>query len=122
MATLLQSVFWVKDWIMMTDTRLLKLEGSDLLLGWHAFVWYEKAKSHKYFTNHCIRKVLIQTWDKVRGTMYDKIPTWVSPVEAFRHLALMKDQRVLRYEDLLDEEGHLKSSHELSLQNIQIDW
>lgn len=35
---------WLREWIVLEDQKLLKLGGNDLLLGWHAYVWCEKAK------------------------------------------------------------------------------
>lgn len=87
------ALVWIKDWILEEDQRLLKPEGSDLLLGWHAFVWYDKIKTHKYFLNHCLRKALYYVWSKVRDSTYVKIPDWVSPLEEFMHPALRTEKK-----------------------------
>ena len=54
--------------------QLLKLEGHDLNLGWHAFLWYQKAKDKKQFKNHVIRNALNWVWTKLREENYQKVP------------------------------------------------
>uniref|UniRef100_A0A8C6VAE5 Reverse transcriptase domain-containing protein n=1 Tax=Naja naja TaxID=35670 RepID=A0A8C6VAE5_NAJNA len=51
------NLMWVKDWITLRNTRLLTLEGHDLLLGLHAFLWYKGTKTQGYFRRHYIREV-----------------------------------------------------------------
>ena len=49
---------WIKEWITLENDRLLILEGHDLQLGWHAYLWYKKDKEQKNFNSHMIRKAL----------------------------------------------------------------
>ncbi|KAF7239035.1 LINE-1 retrotransposable element ORF2 protein [Varanus komodoensis] len=37
---------WLKEWIPLRNKRILYLEGHDLQMGWHAYMWYEKCKAH----------------------------------------------------------------------------
>uniref|UniRef100_A0A670Z1A6 Reverse transcriptase domain-containing protein n=1 Tax=Pseudonaja textilis TaxID=8673 RepID=A0A670Z1A6_PSETE len=48
------NLMWAKEWITLRKTRLLTLEGHDLLLGWHAFLWYKGTKSQSYLRRHYI--------------------------------------------------------------------
>lgn len=116
------ALIWLKEWISIEDSRLLKLEGSDLSLGWHAFIWYDKVKTHKYFSNHCIRKALLSVWDKVKHCIYEKIPICVSSVVGFAHPSIRVGVKVIRHADLLDEAGNLKLKQELQQQNFHRDW
>uniref|UniRef100_A0A670JNS3 Reverse transcriptase domain-containing protein n=1 Tax=Podarcis muralis TaxID=64176 RepID=A0A670JNS3_PODMU len=55
---------WVKDWITLENTDLLDLEGADNRFGWHAYLWSNKEKTHKGFSNHIIRGPLYEVWGK----------------------------------------------------------
>lgn len=39
---------WLREWITLKDKRLLLLEGHDLHLGWHNFIWYNKGKTQAF--------------------------------------------------------------------------
>lgn len=68
------ALVWLKEWITLEDNRLLNLEGNDLLLGWHAFLIYEKSKTHSYFKTNIIRKALLQVWESLKHLIHERIP------------------------------------------------
>lgn len=45
---------WVKNWVTLTNRKLLELGRHDLRFGWHTYLWYEKVKVNKEFKNHFI--------------------------------------------------------------------
>ena len=104
------------------NRAILKLERHDLNLGWHAFLWYQKAKDNKKCKNHLKRKALNWIWTKIWEENYQKVPEWVSPVEAFTPPTLMEKKKLLRYRDLLKEDLSMKSRKELEEQGIILDW
>uniref|UniRef100_A0A2H6NGP7 Uncharacterized protein n=1 Tax=Micrurus carvalhoi TaxID=3147026 RepID=A0A2H6NGP7_9SAUR len=72
---------WMKEWITLRNRRLLMLEGHDLQLGWHAFLWYGRSKIHGYFQRHMVRNAVLLAWGKTREQHYMKIPVWLSTTE-----------------------------------------
>ena len=82
--------------------RLLKLEGHDLRMGWHAYVWYGKYKEQSHFMEHIVRKALCLVWQKFQAQTYKKIPTWVAPIEAFTLKVLNQKGALLTYKELLN--------------------
>uniref|UniRef100_A0A2D4MQU4 Uncharacterized protein n=1 Tax=Micrurus spixii TaxID=129469 RepID=A0A2D4MQU4_9SAUR len=50
---------WTKEWINLTNKRILNLEGHDLQRGWHAFLWERGTKKQQYFHRHLIRDSLL---------------------------------------------------------------
>uniref|UniRef100_A0A670IDL4 Reverse transcriptase domain-containing protein n=1 Tax=Podarcis muralis TaxID=64176 RepID=A0A670IDL4_PODMU len=73
---------WLKDWILLENTDVLDLEGFNNSLGWHAYLWYGKAKTHGMFKNHIVRKAIFMVWMKYKDLLESKTPRWLSPVEA----------------------------------------
>ena len=53
---------WIKERITLEKDRLLNLEGHDLQLVWHAFLWCKKDKEQKHFNSHMIRRALLGIW------------------------------------------------------------
>lgn len=113
---------WIREWVIELDQRLLALEGFDLLLGWHGYIWYDKDKTHSFFMNHAIRKALNMVWRKVRDKTYTKTPLWVFPKKEFLHPALIRGRKKITYSDLLNDRGNLKMVMELQEQGISVDW
>lgn len=107
------SLVWIKEWMLLENQRLLTLEGHNLKLGWHAILWYRKTKGHNYVTNHILRKALLQSWDSLYFQIYQKIPRWVSPIEAFTQPALRTVNMLVSYDSLLKEDGTLKVNDDL---------
>uniref|UniRef100_A0A670ZFW5 Uncharacterized protein n=1 Tax=Pseudonaja textilis TaxID=8673 RepID=A0A670ZFW5_PSETE len=66
------NLMWAKEWITLRKTKLLTLEGHDLLLRWHAFLWYEGTKSQGYFRRHYIQESLWLNWEKECVKMIEK--------------------------------------------------
>uniref|UniRef100_A0A670Z3Q8 Reverse transcriptase domain-containing protein n=1 Tax=Pseudonaja textilis TaxID=8673 RepID=A0A670Z3Q8_PSETE len=60
------NLMWVNEWITLRKTRLLTLECHDLLLGWHAFLWYKGTKTQGYFRRHYIQESLWLNWEKIK--------------------------------------------------------
>uniref|UniRef100_A0A2D4PBP5 Uncharacterized protein n=1 Tax=Micrurus surinamensis TaxID=129470 RepID=A0A2D4PBP5_MICSU len=106
----------MKEWIVLRNTRLLTLEEHDLQLGWHAFLWYGKSKMHSYFQ----RNALLLIWEKIREH-YLKIPVWLSTMEALIHPNINM-RNIVRYKDILNEKGELKTKQELNEQGMDMVW
>lgn len=73
---------WLKEWIVLKNTHLLHLEGHDLKFGWHAYLWYGKAKIDKCFSIHVVRRKVYRVWEKYENLLERKTPLWLSPIEA----------------------------------------
>uniref|UniRef100_A0A670HYC8 Reverse transcriptase domain-containing protein n=1 Tax=Podarcis muralis TaxID=64176 RepID=A0A670HYC8_PODMU len=107
---------WVKDWITLENTDLLDLEGVDNRFGWHAYLWLNKGKVHKGFTNHIIRGSLYEVWEKYKKMLEQKTPWWLSPTNILSIRRINEEEQKLTYEDLLirsQDSWKLKSYEEL---------
>lgn len=104
------ALLWIKEWMTLKNQRLLNLEGFDLQIGWHAFLWDEKKAilKHSYFERHTIRKSLIKIWEVIRDKTYRRLPKWISPIEAITHPNFLDPEKIITYQLLLDEKGELK--------------
>uniref|UniRef100_A0A8C5WQN4 Zona-pellucida-binding protein 1/2 N-terminal domain-containing protein n=1 Tax=Laticauda laticaudata TaxID=8630 RepID=A0A8C5WQN4_LATLA len=111
----------VKEWITLRNT-MLTLEGHDLLLGWHAFLWYKGTKTQGYFRRHHIQESLWLDWEKIKRQCYLKIPVWLSTIEAFSYPITYKKEQTVRYWEILNEKGELKSMQKLEEQSIKMNW
>uniref|UniRef100_A0A2D4IUP1 Uncharacterized protein n=1 Tax=Micrurus lemniscatus lemniscatus TaxID=129467 RepID=A0A2D4IUP1_MICLE len=113
---------WVKEWITLRSTRLLTLEGHDLLLGWHAVLWYKGSKTHGYFRRHYIRETLLLNWEKIKRQHYLKIPVWLSTLKAFSYSVIYKMEQTVRCGKILNEKSELKSMQALEEQGVKMNW
>ena len=113
---------WIKEWITLVNQRLLKLEGYDLSMGWHAYVWYGKYKEQSRFMEHIVRKALGLVWYKFRAQTYKKTPLWVAPIEAFTMKVMNQKGIMLTYKELLNREQNIKSKQELEELGVATDW
>uniref|UniRef100_A0A2D4LHQ7 Reverse transcriptase zinc-binding domain-containing protein n=1 Tax=Micrurus spixii TaxID=129469 RepID=A0A2D4LHQ7_9SAUR len=69
---------------------------------------------------HTLRKPLLKIWLDIRKH-YNKVPLWLSTMEAMFHRNTMDiSKKILRYYQILDEEGNLESIQELEKQKIMI--
>uniref|UniRef100_A0A803TZ67 Reverse transcriptase domain-containing protein n=1 Tax=Anolis carolinensis TaxID=28377 RepID=A0A803TZ67_ANOCA len=115
---------WVRDWINLSNKKMLTLEGHDLRAGWHAYLWYNKAPIEKNFGNHFIRSALLKIWNKYKQRIYNKTPLWVSSMEARQRRELGWNTWPT-YRDILEKEGReikLKSQEELKLKYGNLTW
>lgn len=66
--TYFESVYmsWIQDWVSLENKKLLKLEGSGLNYGWHAYLIYDKDRIYRIFTCHIIRKALLNVWKNIK--------------------------------------------------------
>lgn len=116
---------WIKDWIKLENGKLLNLEGHDNRYGWHGYMWYNKSKIHKAFSNHIIRKSLLRIWNKYKQTLLPNLPLWVSTQEAFTRIENHNKKEYIRYKNLLKFDGinqKLKTREELENENIICHW
>ncbi|XP_034283437.1 fibulin-7 isoform X2 [Pantherophis guttatus] len=113
---------WIRDWILLNRKRILTLEGYDLCQGWHHFLWRERGKKCGYFKRHYLRRILLESWERVRNRYYSMFPIWFDPLEAVTHSALYNKEISLTYQDLLDPQGELKTCEELMNQGKKVDW
>ena len=104
---------WIKEWITLENQRLMKLEGHDIKMGWHTYVWYGRYREHSHFGEHILRKALGIVWQKFQAQTYKKIPLWVAPIEAFTLKILNQKGMLTTYENLLTKEQKIKDKQEL---------
>uniref|UniRef100_A0A803SSM5 Reverse transcriptase domain-containing protein n=1 Tax=Anolis carolinensis TaxID=28377 RepID=A0A803SSM5_ANOCA len=118
------NLLWIRDWIQIKNRKILNLEGFDLRIGWHAYLWYDRTKLEKNFCNHIIRSALIKTWQKYKTRMHNKTPGWLSPLEASQR-RLLGWSRWPKYEELIkkqDSEHILKTQQEIKIKYPNISW
>lgn len=113
---------WIKDWIELKNIRTLILEGFDLTRGWHAYLWGEKITKQEQFRRHIVRDNLLKIWNEIRKYHYDRIPRWTSIMEAHIYPNTIDTNKLKTYQDILNEEGKLKTREELRMQNVEIEW
>ncbi|XP_062839247.1 vesicle transport protein GOT1B isoform X1 [Anolis carolinensis] len=118
------ALMWVRDWTKLKNNKLLNLEGINLRLGWHAYLWYGKSKIEKEFNNHFIRSAILKIWEKYKKKLYDKTPLWVSPLEASQR-RLLGWHNWPNYKELLvkqNGEWEMRPQQELREINKKISW
>uniref|UniRef100_A0A2D4PYK0 Uncharacterized protein n=1 Tax=Micrurus surinamensis TaxID=129470 RepID=A0A2D4PYK0_MICSU len=113
---------WLKNWINLKNKRILAIEGHSLQRGWHAFLWDTGPSKQQYFHRHLIRDLLINNWIKVKKKHYVKIPVWLSTMEATTHPNNLDLNKMLKYKDLLDIHGNLKTIQDLQELGLRVDW
>uniref|UniRef100_A0A803TFM9 Reverse transcriptase zinc-binding domain-containing protein n=1 Tax=Anolis carolinensis TaxID=28377 RepID=A0A803TFM9_ANOCA len=118
------NLIWIRDWIQLKNKKILNLEGFDLCLGWHAYLWKERVPKEKNFGNNFFRSALIKTWDKYRKRMYNKTPRWFSPLEASQRRLLGWEEWPC-YEKIIKKSGknyELKSLQEIKTIYKNMTW
>ena len=113
---------WIKEWITLENKRLLKLEGHDLKMGWHAYVWYGKYKEQSHFAEYFLRKALGLVWHKFQTKTYKKVLIWFAPIEALSLKALNQKGALLIYKYLLTKEQNIKDKQDLEKLGLATDW
>uniref|UniRef100_A0A670JC67 Reverse transcriptase domain-containing protein n=2 Tax=Podarcis muralis TaxID=64176 RepID=A0A670JC67_PODMU len=114
---------WLKDWFLLENTDVLDLEGFDNAFGWHAYLWYDKAKAHKLFKNHIVRKAIFAVWMKYKDLLECKTPRWLSPVEAKARKRLNMEAYWPKYWELIESIGdNWKLQSQDKLKNKVRDW
>uniref|UniRef100_A0A8C6XN85 Reverse transcriptase domain-containing protein n=1 Tax=Naja naja TaxID=35670 RepID=A0A8C6XN85_NAJNA len=113
---------WLKDWINHTNTRVLTLEGHNLQSGWHAFLGQDNIKGYSYVSKHKLRQTLLHTWFKIKKQMYIQTPIWLSTLEALMHPHLLRYDKIITYEELLDVKGDLLTRQQLIDKGIDLEW
>lgn len=98
-------LLWIQDWMLLENKRLLKLEGSYLNYGWHAYLIYNKSRNDNFFTCHIIRKALYNIQKKYIRGYGDKKPRWVIVMEVLKQKVDCGDELRLNYEELTDWHG-----------------
>uniref|UniRef100_A0A670JUF4 Reverse transcriptase domain-containing protein n=1 Tax=Podarcis muralis TaxID=64176 RepID=A0A670JUF4_PODMU len=114
---------WLKDWLLLENTDILDLECFNNTFGWHAYLWYDKAKAHKGFKNHIVRKALYNVWTRYKDLLENKTPRWLSPMEAKAVKKLNMESKWPRYWEILEQEGdRLKLQSFEKLKGKVRDW
>uniref|UniRef100_A0A2D4IME3 Uncharacterized protein n=1 Tax=Micrurus lemniscatus lemniscatus TaxID=129467 RepID=A0A2D4IME3_MICLE len=111
---------WIKEWANLRNKKTLTLEGHDLQMGWHAFMWNPGNKSQAFFHRH-IRDSLIRIWREIKNKHYMKFSGWVSTMEALIHPNTLEIGKMVRYYEVLDPQGELKTNQELRDKGLNID-
>lgn len=57
---------WLSKWISLQDKKLLNVEGFDKKQGWHAYLYYDKAKRESSFKHHYVCLPLLNCWLKYK--------------------------------------------------------
>uniref|UniRef100_A0A670JZL5 Reverse transcriptase domain-containing protein n=1 Tax=Podarcis muralis TaxID=64176 RepID=A0A670JZL5_PODMU len=92
---------WIKEWIVLENTDLLDLEGFDTRFGWHAYLWQDKGRVHKGFSNHIIRGALLEVWNRCKRLVEKDTPWWLSPIDILVIKKLNMEGKRWTYADLL---------------------
>uniref|UniRef100_A0A670IGS1 Reverse transcriptase domain-containing protein n=1 Tax=Podarcis muralis TaxID=64176 RepID=A0A670IGS1_PODMU len=110
------SLCWIRDWITLENTDLLDLGGSDNRFDWHSYLWQNKERIHKGFSNHIIRGPLLEVWERNKKLLEWKTPWWLSPMDILIIKKVNMEGVRLTYEDLLtrtDSGWRMKTFEEL---------
>lgn len=117
---------WIEEWIRLDNERLLCLEGYNLRYGFHGYMWYNKLKADKNFDHHFVRRSLLKVWSKIKNKFYKEIPLWVSPQEAFLYRTKTKNEKWVKYKDILNKECNneycMKSMTQIQNELPKINW
>lgn len=113
---------WMKVWVELKNSNTLDLERFNLVYGWHGYLYYDKAKVHKGFHNHVIRKNIYSIWaiykDFLERKMMDiphqgrgskKTQAWIRPCGTKKDL-------------LQHREGIVVLKRREEVQNWVLDW
>lgn len=109
---------WIQEWLTLSNDQILNLEGHNMIFGWHAYLYYQKYKNDKFFSQHIIRNSLHKTWQKYFKYIGDKRPQWLVPIEIIKLHLDYKIENGLTNKDLIDwrdKEPKLKDEQELSI-------
>lgn len=118
-------ITWILDWIRLEKLKLLNLEHADMIYGIHGYLLYDKNKVNQEFSNHIIRKSLLNVWKKTKHYWISKIPLWTSINEGLFRTEKMSCAKWPTYEDIsIVEDGHrrLKSEEELLADDYKCNW
>lgn len=55
---------WTRDWVTLTNKKLLNFEGFNRHFGWHSYLFYDKLKADNTFAHHYVRNNLLNIWLK----------------------------------------------------------
>uniref|UniRef100_A0A670HV34 Reverse transcriptase domain-containing protein n=1 Tax=Podarcis muralis TaxID=64176 RepID=A0A670HV34_PODMU len=117
------SLCWIRDWITLENTDLLDLEGSNNRFGWHSYLWQDKEKIHKGFSNHIIRGPLLEVWERNKKLLEWRTPWWLSPTDMLIIKKVNMEGKRLTYEDLLTKtEGGWRMKTYEDLKNELSGW
>lgn len=81
-----------------------------------------KIKKIQIFGNHWLRNNLWTQWVETKRLFFKEVPRWISPLEAFSDPKLIEQEKIITYEDLLDDQNKLKSWEELENKGFKIGW
>lgn len=108
---------WIKDWVVLTNKKLLNLEGFNRRYGWHSYLLYDKLKVDKMFAHHYIRNSLLNTWLKYVRRLEGK-----RPLEIIDLPSKNVEDKVVTYQDFIvfeERKFKLKNAQDLP---ISTDW
>lgn len=81
---------WIKDWITLSNKKVLNLEGFNHRFGWHAYLIYNKYKVDSQFSHHYVRQSLLKVWLKYKINLPEAVPPWVVPSEMIMSIVSIK--------------------------------
>lgn len=92
---------WIRDWVNLSNQKLLNLEGFNRRFGWHSYLFYEKLKVDNTFAHHYIRNNLLNTWLKYIQRIDLKRPLWMSPFDVIEMGIMGREYRNFTYQDFI---------------------
>uniref|UniRef100_A0A670J9A9 Reverse transcriptase domain-containing protein n=1 Tax=Podarcis muralis TaxID=64176 RepID=A0A670J9A9_PODMU len=98
-------ICWIKDWIKLEDKELLDLEGVSNRFGWHAYLWCDKKRVHRGFSNHIFKGPLIEVWERYKNLLEPKTPHWLSPLEIMGVKKINMREKWGKYGEMVTKEG-----------------
>uniref|UniRef100_A0A670ICM2 Reverse transcriptase domain-containing protein n=1 Tax=Podarcis muralis TaxID=64176 RepID=A0A670ICM2_PODMU len=96
---------WIKEWVKLENTELLDLEGFNNKVGWHAYLWNDKKRVDKGFTNHIFKGALLEVWKRYKNILEPKIPHWLSPLEMMGIKKVNMREKWGNYGEMVCNEG-----------------
>lgn len=64
----------------------------------------------------------MKTWETVKNKTYQKIPTWITPIDAYKQQNLINWKQIRTYKEFLRLDETLRTNQELEELDIKLTW